>query len=108
MTFGGGWNRYNGNHFGEVIWANAGIPNNYRWYQLNANKTDLNFYTKWEHTLGKQFNVYADVQYRNVDYNINGFKANPTVRIKRSFNFINPKVGIHTIIKASGHFSVIQ
>ena len=108
LTFGGGWNRYNGNHFGEVIWANAGIPKNYRWYQLNANKTDLNFYTKWEHTLGKQFNVYADVQYRNVDYNINGFKANPTVRIKRSFNFINPKVGIHTIIKASGHFSVIQ
>ncbi len=109
LTFGGGWNRYNGNHFGEVIWANAGIPKNYRWYQLDANKTDINFYTKWELTLNKQFNLYADVQYRNVDYTINGFRDNPTVRIDRPFNFINPKAGItykHKNMKAFFSYSL--
>lgn len=94
LTFGGGWNRYEGKHYGNIIWAQTGVPKDYQWYNLNAVKTDVNVYTKWEHSLSRELNVYADIQYRNVQYKMNGFEHNPTVFVNRKFNFINPKAGI--------------
>lgn len=94
LTLGGGWNRYEGKHYGNIIWAETGIPKDYQWYNLHAVKTDVNIYTKWEHSLGRKLNVYADLQYRNVHYDMKGFRNNPTVFVNRNFNFINPKAGI--------------
>jgi iron complex outermembrane receptor protein len=94
ITLGGGWNRYDGKHYGEVIWATVGIPKNFRWYNLDALKKDENIYTKWQHNFNNRWQLFADLQYRHVDYNINGFRDNPTVNVNRKFNFINPKAGI--------------
>jgi len=94
LTFGGGWNRYDGKHYGEVIWAEVGIPKNYRYYNLNAFKTDVNFYTKWQHTLTNRLQIFADLQYRAVRYKMNGFRNNPGIVADRNFNFVNPKAGI--------------
>lgn len=94
LTLGGGWNRYDGNHFGNIIWAQTAIPKDYQWYNLDALKTDINVYTKWQHALSKKLDLYADVQYRNVHYKMDGFRNNPTIFVKRDFNFINPKAGI--------------
>jgi len=94
-TFGGGWNRYDGNHFGKIIWAEkGGVPEGYRWYDFGALKTDINFYSKWQYKLGKYFELFADAQYRNVYYRMDGFRDNPSLPVKRTFNFINPKAGI--------------
>ena len=38
LTLGGGWNQYNGRHFGEIIWAKIGVPKNFRYYNLTAVK----------------------------------------------------------------------
>lgn len=94
ITLGGGWNRYIGNHFGRVIWAETSIPKNYEWYRLKAFKTDLNLYIKWQHNFNNQLDIYSDVQYRRVDYNINGFRNNPTLISQNKYDFINPKAGI--------------
>lgn len=94
LTFGGGWNRYNGNHFGEIIWATAGIPNKYRWYDHKAFKTDANMYGKYQQNLSPHTLVFADMQYRHVLYSIDGFRDNPTVKIRKTYNFFNPKIGI--------------
>lgn len=94
LTLGGGWNRYEGGHFGNIIWAETGIPKDYQWYNLKALKTDVNAYTKWEHALSRKLNLYADIQYRKVHYNMEGFRDNPSVFVNRDFNFINPKAGI--------------
>lgn len=94
LTLGGGWNRYDGKHFGSIIWAEMGIPKDYRWYNLNALKTDVNIYTKWQRALSRHLELYADIQYRKVHYIMNGFRDNPTVFVTRNFNFINPKAGI--------------
>jgi iron complex outermembrane receptor protein len=94
LTFGGGWNRYDGKHYGDIIWAEVGIPKDYRYYELVASKTDVNAYTKWERSIGKRFNFYADLQYRRVHYNITGFEDNPSLLVARDFNFINPKTGL--------------
>jgi iron complex outermembrane receptor protein len=94
LTIGGGWNRFDGDHFGKVIWAQTSIPKDYEWYRHPALKTDNNIYTKWQHSLSSDLNFYGDIQYRNVNYTINGFRDNPSVVVNRNFNFINPKAGL--------------
>ncbi len=47
FTMGGGWDKYDGKHYGDVIWAqNGGVPDNYRYYEEPAHKTDYNIYAK--------------------------------------------------------------
>lgn len=97
ITFGGGWNRYDGRHYGHIIWAGTGIPKDYRYYNLDALKTDFNSYAKWQRSISPNFYVYGDLQYRHVDYKMNGFRNNPTVIVNRTFNFLNPKAGVSYI-----------
>ena len=96
FTTGGGWNGYDGKHFGEITWAKvqAAVPANYRWYDLKAHKKDFSLYSKLTQELSKNLYGYVDVQFRNINYTINGFRDNPTLAIKNNYNFINPKLGI--------------
>jgi iron complex outermembrane receptor protein len=94
LTVGGGWNRYDGNHFGEIIWAGAGVPDHYRWYDHEAYKTDVNVYGKYQRKLSQQFEGFVDLQYRHVLYSIDGFRNNPSVKVREIYNFFNPKIGI--------------
>ncbi|BAV08273.1 iron complex outermembrane recepter protein [Filimonas lacunae] len=94
ITFGGSWTIYDGKHYGNIIWANMGIPKDYQYYYLTARKTDMNAYAKWLHQLNRNWSLFGDLQYRHVQYNIDGFESNPGLFIKRNFNFINPKAGI--------------
>ena len=95
FTLGGGWNRYEGKHYGEVIWANKGLSSPVRWYNLDAFKNDLSFYFKEQTKIGGYFNIFYDLQYRNVKYDINGFKDNPGLILNNNYNFFNPKAGIN-------------
>ncbi|MES2774732.1 MAG: TonB-dependent receptor plug domain-containing protein [Bacteroidota bacterium] len=93
FTIGGGWNRHNGRHFGEVITSTV-LPSLYtKYYDLIAHKTDANLYAKWQQQLNKNWELFADLQYRFVDYTINGFRNNPDVRVANEYNFVNPKIG---------------
>lgn len=99
LTFGGGWNRYDGEHYGFVKWAEHNIPNDYRWYLLDAQKNDINVYAKVNHTINSKLILFGDLQYRNVMYDINGFRDNPTITPSVRYNFINPKAGVTYLIK---------
>jgi iron complex outermembrane recepter protein len=94
FTFGGGWNTYEGLHFGRVIWAQMGIPKDHEWYRLPALKKDANVYAKWQQKLTGHLELFADAQFRHVNYEMNGFRDNPTLIIERDFNFFNPKAGL--------------
>jgi iron complex outermembrane recepter protein len=95
FTFGGGWNGYDGKHFGEIIWAQfqEAVPKNYQWYNLPAYKKDFSVYSKWAQQWTKNFQSFADVQFRNINYSINGFRDNPGLVINNNYNFLNPKLG---------------
>ncbi|HZI54128.1 MAG TPA: TonB-dependent receptor, partial [Chitinophagaceae bacterium] len=43
----------------------------------------------------KHGHLFADMQYRHVQYKMNGFEDNPSLIINRQFDFLNPKAGIH-------------
>ena len=94
IMIGGGISHYHGNHFGKVIWSNIGIPKEYTWYDLTANKYESHFFTKWLQKLGSNTNLFGDIQVRDVHYRINGFRDNPSLFINKSWTFINPKMGL--------------
>ena len=95
VIVGGGWTTYEGGHYGNIIWAKSGgIDKDYQWYNLSALKTDANIYAKWQHSFNAHFDLFADMQYKHVTHQMNGFRKNPTLNINRSFDFLNPKLGV--------------
>jgi iron complex outermembrane receptor protein len=92
--FGGGWSRYDGQHYGIVTWAQTGFPNDYQYYYDVAHKTDWNVYAKWEHRFNADWSSFLDIQNRTIEYYINGFDDNPTLYVHKAFDFFNPKAGI--------------
>jgi len=94
FTFGGGWNVHDGNHHGDVIWAKYGFDQGYRYYDVDALKSDINVYAKWQYQFAPRWNLFTDLQYRRVDHKMEGFDDKPALIIDRQFNFINPKAGI--------------
>ncbi|MEP6713693.1 MAG: TonB-dependent receptor, partial [Ferruginibacter sp.] len=96
LIIGGGWNKYEGQHYGEIIWAQqqAAIPKNYRYYDLTANKQDGSVFTKWTQQLCVNLQSFIDLQVRSIDYSINGFQYNPTLEVNKKYFFFNPKAGL--------------
>jgi iron complex outermembrane receptor protein len=95
FTIGGGWNSFDNEHYGNVIWAkNGGVNVDYKYYDQPAKKTDANIYAKLQQQLNNNLSFFADVQYRYVAHKMNGFRDNPTLIIDRKFNFVNPKLGL--------------
>ncbi len=94
LTFGGAITKYDGNHFGEVIWSEQVWNGSKRWYDLDASKKDFNVYGKWQQDITDQFQLFADAQYRRVDYDLLGFRDNPDLFINNAYDFLNPKIGL--------------
>ncbi|MGB2138305.1 MAG: TonB-dependent receptor [Flavobacteriales bacterium] len=97
-TIGGGWNTYDGRHYGVVRWAeyasNSQIDHIY--YDNDGIKTDFNLYAKGHYQYSDDVTVYADLQHRQIDYSFlgkdeNGAERNDTV----NFEFFNPKFGAY-------------
>ena len=100
FTFGGGYNEYYGDHFGEIIWAEyaQNIPAITRYYNNAGVKKDLNNYLKADVVLGK-WHFFGDVQLRNVQYRASGVDNDQVhFDIDRHFLFFNPKAGMHYTI----------
>ncbi|MFO7830077.1 MAG: TonB-dependent receptor, partial [Bacteroidales bacterium] len=96
LTLGGGWNRYTGDHFGEVIWAQFASNGKmrHRWYEGNGDKKDLNVYSKLKYHFSSQLSTYLDLQYRKINYDITGIDDDlRDITQSHDFNFFNPKLG---------------
>lgn len=96
-TLGGAFNIYEGQHFGEVIWArfasNSEIRN--RYYDNDARKTDFNVFTKFNYEILYGLNAYVDLQFRRIGYDFLGFNNDlENIKQKDELNFFNPKVGL--------------
>lgn len=96
LTFGGAYNEYDGDHFGEITWATYSSTNQPgdHYYDGNGFKKDFNIYGKATYQLEK-FIIYGDLQYRRIGYDISGTDKNlNTLDINDKLNFFNPKAGI--------------
>ncbi len=96
FTLGGAYNEYDGDHYGQVIWAqfasNSSIDGNY--YFDNGFKTDFNVFGKANLQLNKLL-ITGDLQFRKINYSFLGFDNNlNNVDQNASLNFFNPKFGL--------------
>lgn len=108
-VLGGGLTRYNGQHFGKIIWAAKGLTSLDNWYDLSSDKNDFNIYLKQQTKVAGNWNLFYDLQYRHVKYSTDGFRDNPTLSINKNFNFFNPKAGVSYLkngLKAYASYSV--
>ncbi|URC14283.1 TonB-dependent receptor [Flavobacterium sp. B183] len=99
VIVGGGWNKYEGAHFGKVIWArnsSQALPGDH-YYDDFSTKTDGNIFVKANYQLTEKLSFYGDLQYRNVTYKANG---KDTGLVDDSFNFFNPKAGLNYAINS--------
>ncbi len=103
VILGGGWNSYQGDHFGEVIWARYSNDNQIRdrYYEDDSNKSDFNFYTKANYGLNDKWSLFADLQYRRVGYTANGEE---TGLVDDTFHFFNPKAGVVFDLNRNNNF----
>jgi iron complex outermembrane recepter protein len=96
-SFGGGWNQYDGDHYGQIIWArNAGnIENEHQYYYSTGKKKDFNLYGKVYYAFTDKLTAFADLQYRRVSHAIHG-TDNDLVNLAfdQSYSFFNPKAGL--------------
>ncbi|MFM6975863.1 MAG: TonB-dependent receptor [Sphingobacteriaceae bacterium] len=96
FTLGGAYNEYKGRHFGEVISADHALASelNQHYYDNDGFKTDFNIYGKTNYQY-RNWNFYADMQYRRVSHDFIGFDNNlQNVDQTVVLNFFNPKAGI--------------
>lgn len=103
LILGGGWNTYEGKHYGEVIWAEF-APNSFirdRYYDDTSKKKDLNVFTKVNYKLNGHWILFGDLQFRTVGYKANG---DDTGMVDDTFNFFNPKLGATYDLNKNNNF----
>lgn len=99
FIFGGAANRYAGEHFGEIIWAqyasNSQIYD--RYYDNNALKSEVSTYLKTNYQKNG-LDLTLDLQYRGIAYEflgvdqVSGVLTDVTQNV--NFNFFNPKLSL--------------
>jgi iron complex outermembrane receptor protein len=93
--------RYDGSHFGEIVktWFEARDKFPDRYYDNQAEKNDFSAYIRYIGKVGQRFQLYGDIQLRNVQYNIKGLLDDRRdADIASDFLFLNPKIGTYYTI----------
>jgi iron complex outermembrane recepter protein len=100
-TTGGGWNQYDGNHFGNITWYKTLKTNvldfkPVEFYRSIAKKTDFNVYSKLNAPITQQLSGYVDFQLRTIDYTTSGIdRKNRNISRDINYTFFNPKIGLN-------------
>ena len=90
-TLGGGWNKYDGNHFGLVKWVKSPVDAllpDHKYYDNNTKKTDFNVYGKVTYEFLRGLNAFVD----EINWDNN---QRIVYNMDESFNFFNPKFGLN-------------
>ncbi len=103
LIFGGAYNKYSGQHYGNVIWSEFASNGNFEheYYRNIATKFDNNVFLKASFMASENTSFFADLQLRNIDYEFNGNDISGNLgRQNVQLDFFNPKFGLtHQINK---------
>jgi iron complex outermembrane receptor protein len=106
FTLGGAYNEYRGKHYGQVIWAQyaSNLNNLDHYFDGKGNKDDFNIFGKVNYSLTESLSLFADLQYRNVNYDITGRDKNlKDLDFHNKYNFFNPKLGTTYFINSESN-----
>jgi len=107
-TLGGGWNKYDGDHYGLVTWVKSPVDGydfdpDHKYYDNNTKKIDGNIYAKATYEFANGLSAFLDLQYRHLNVKMSGsadaFDWEAYKRLgydlNKSYDFFNPKAGIN-------------
>lgn len=109
LLLGGSYSFYTCPHWGDLEWVDGYGKEQIagRWYDNDVNKQDANLFVKamWKPTQG--LSLFADLQYRYVDYRAWGVNDNfdwntmqmQPINVDKQYNFFNPRVGVNYAFK---------
>ena len=97
ITAGAFYSHYDGDHFGEVIWAkyasNSEIRD--RYYEGNGKKDEFTVFAKATYKINEQWSAYGDLQGRFLTYKTSGLTSDRVpLEVDEKYNFFNPKAGL--------------
>ena len=106
-------NEYDGRHFGRVIWARFASDSEIRheYYRNTGIKKNFGGFAKSIYKLTDKLKLYTDVQFRKIDYKINGtLDYNANFKTQDNLFFVNPKIGLFYDInnRHQAYFSLAQ
>lgn len=107
--------RYNGLHFGTVVWSNlhgtldGGSPHNgfgfgkgtgsgtgHKWYDNSSVKSEIDAYARAEYNITRELTGYADLQFRGVKLRMDGIDDEFSDLTYSSWlPFFNPRAGLN-------------
>ena len=116
IIFGANIQQFRCNHYGFIDYIHAKESPNIqltapydtklkKYYDSDAKKNDYAVYIKETYKITPVFDIFADVQYRHVDYTTDGINdrfykqtdgtfKNQQLNINKHYNFVNPKAGV--------------
>ena len=103
--------QFRGSHFGYLTYiAHAGLRDmvlangDYKYYDSDADKGDYSAFVKAAYRIDSRWSVFADLQYRHVNYKTDGINDkfyeegsryyNQQLNVNAHYNFFNPKAGV--------------
>ncbi|WP_124979341.1 TonB-dependent receptor [Nonlabens xiamenensis] len=101
------FSHYDGDHYGEVIWARFASQSEIRdrYYGGNGKKNDVSAFAKANIKLDDKFQLYADLQVRNVNYETSGIDSDlAAFNVDENYTFFNPKAGLTYAFDTSNDF----
>jgi len=96
-TFGGALNRYDGDHYGTLLWMEypGGVYPGYEWYRNGGTKDEANVYGKVNAAVSGSLSAFADLQLRHIAYRFSGPDDDmKDLTASHRFLFFNPKAGL--------------
>ncbi len=112
VSFGGSYSYYTCPHWGNLDWVDGLEAKDYagRWYDNDVEKHDANLFARANWEIFKGFRLFADMQYRYVNYNAWGVNDNniektpapgeegegmmQPISVDKTYHFFNPHAGI--------------
>ena len=103
---------FSGNHYGYLTYVGNDVlraylmkDGDYKYYDSDADKNDINTYVKAQYSLSKQLDLFGELQYRHVSYKTDGYNdkfidngdgtySKHYLDIDKKYDFFNPKAGV--------------
>ncbi len=98
IILGSTYSEYDGDHFGETIWAQNSGDTEFtdRFYNGRGLKKDFSNFFKSIFQVSKKINIYTDLQLRKISYITSGSTSNVSdLTVNKKYSFFNPKAGLN-------------
>lgn len=107
ISTGGYYGYYQGDHYGEIIWAqyasDSKIRDNY--YDGDALKREFSVFSKATYRMDENWSFYADVQGRFINYKTTGITSDLVeMELDEDYSFFNPKAGAAFRLNSGNQF----